>query len=27
MEALEDDQLKAFLSERVSAWLSRRISR
>jgi Fe-S cluster assembly protein SufD len=27
MEALEDEQLKTFLSERVSAWLSRRISR
>ncbi len=27
MEALEDDQLKAFLVDRVSAWLSRRIAR
>jgi len=27
METLEDEQLKAFLSERVSAWLSRRINR
>ncbi|MBM3553022.1 MAG: Fe-S cluster assembly protein SufD [Alphaproteobacteria bacterium] len=27
MEALEDDQLKAFLADRVSAWLSRRIAR
>ncbi|MGD9543109.1 MAG: Fe-S cluster assembly protein SufD [Methylocystis sp.] len=27
MEALEDEQLKAFLCERVRAWLSRRISR
>ncbi len=27
MDAIEDEQLKAFLSDRVSAWLSRRISR
>lgn len=27
MEALEDEQLKAFLCDRVSAWLSRRIGR
>ncbi|MGJ0395573.1 MAG: Fe-S cluster assembly protein SufD [Methylocystis sp.] len=27
MEAIEDDQLKAFLVDRVSAWLSRRIAR
>ncbi len=27
MEALEDEQLRAYLSDRVSVWLSRRISR
>ena len=27
MDAIEDEQLRAFLSDRVSAWLSRRISR